>query len=117
MRITRITGASIDSEQETKIDFVDNENTGDAIVMSANVTAALIAELSELSHHLHTETGAVSGPTYELIGCQPIVTQDRQPGLLLAVKDGFEFVLLLPSQMLSALHDCIEHIQSNEPSH
>jgi hypothetical protein len=49
--------------------------------------------------------------TYEVIGCQPIMAGD-QPAIVLAVKDGFELVFLLPAQMLSALRGCLEHLES-----
>lgn len=49
--------------------------------------------------------------TYEVIGCQPIMLED-QPAIVLAVKEGYELVFLLPSQMLSAVRGCIDHLES-----
>jgi hypothetical protein len=64
--------------------------------------------LSEDEHKSHT--------VYEVIGCQPLMTGDQQPALVLAVKEGYELVFILPDQMLSAVRGCIEHLESARAS-
>ncbi len=63
---------------------------------------------------MHVSEDDKQPTTYEVIGCQPIMTGD-QPAIVLAVKEGYELVFLLPSQMLSALRGCIEHLEAAQP--
>ena len=63
------------------------------------------------SHPTNVSEDDKQPTTHEVIGCQPLMMGD-QPAIVLAVKEGYEMVFLLPSQMLSALRGCLEHLES-----